>query len=371
MKTFPTELREDLLYLVVFGPGYGESIAVRVPPSSWLIVDSLTAEPDFIPPALAMMTEHGASWSALILTHPHEDHAAGWRALLDSAGEGPVGCALPYVPPATSWTHSDDAKTHLERGTVEDALAAVQYRWETEPESRWELVAGSEREFGDARVRVLHPDQGQLDAAAAGDIPGDRNELASPVLVEWHDVRLLLGSDLPRRGWSRIAKHSSGLAAHHALKVAHHGSKGALHDSALKGPGRTRLWVATPFFRGRGLPCFDDKHGIAGLLKHNDEIVVTSLRDIPTEGPAKPPRLTRQHIRDARGRAAKSVAGTKAKVLPRPGMDPEGWVAAGFSKDGTIVDVVYGNGAVLVGEDAAAVGVAGSPPARRRSRGTR
>ena len=36
----PVSLDEGRLYVFVFGPGYGESVAVRVPPDEWLVIDS-------------------------------------------------------------------------------------------------------------------------------------------------------------------------------------------------------------------------------------------------------------------------------------------------------------------------------------------
>lgn len=60
-------------------------------------------------------------------------------------------------------------------------------------------MTGATRSTRDAKVTVLHPDQELVDVASVGTPPDDPNELASPLLVEWNDVRLLLGSDRPRR----------------------------------------------------------------------------------------------------------------------------------------------------------------------------
>jgi hypothetical protein len=267
------------------------------------------------------------------------------------------------------WTTSDDPELLLRRGQVEDALSAIEYRWEKDKASRWELIAGEKRTFGDATLRVLHPSAEEVAAALAKPPPKDPNTLASPLLVEWHDLRLVLGSDLPKSGWKHVHLRAVtlDLGKHHAFKVAHHGSKGALHDTVLKG-SRERLWIATPFHRGRELPCFDDGHGIEGLLKHNDEVALTSLRDVAGSG-ARPARITRQRVRDARARVARKVLGGSVRTLPRPGMDPGGWIAAGFAKDGSVVDRQYGEGAVVVAEEAVH---AAHPVVRsKRSRGRR
>ena len=347
---FPQALRDELLYLIVFGPGYGESIIIRVPPDQWLVVDSLTIEPKASSPAVSMMRKHGTRWTGVILTHPHEDHAAGLSAVLESAGGGPIGCVAPYVEPPAEWMTTDDPETHLRRGAVEDALAAIQYRWEREGGARWELVSGDERTFGDARVHVLHPSANDVKEAMTSPPPDDPNALASPLLIEWRDVRLVLGSDLPKRGWRAVHQRSAALdlGRHHGFKVSHHGSKGALHDVVLTSANRNRLWVVSPFQRGRGLPCFDEGHGVAGLLDHNDELVLTSLRDVSGSG-VRPWRLTRQEVCDARAKAgAKSPLGKDVRSVPRQGMDPAGWFAVGFDGTGSIVDRQYGEGAVLI-----------------------
>jgi hypothetical protein len=36
----PSNLAPDRLHLFVIGPGFGESIVIRVPPDHWLVVDS-------------------------------------------------------------------------------------------------------------------------------------------------------------------------------------------------------------------------------------------------------------------------------------------------------------------------------------------
>src|SRR5690348_10401793 len=116
-----SDLKADLFHVVLFGPGYGESIAVRVPPDRWIIVDSLRfgAERN---PALELLISAGARWSCLVLSHPHDDHAQGFPSLVDQ-GEGPLGLVAGYLmgvaPP-------DDLESIDKRHAVEAALAAIQ-----------------------------------------------------------------------------------------------------------------------------------------------------------------------------------------------------------------------------------------------------
>jgi hypothetical protein len=67
------------------------------------------------------------------------------------------------------------------------------------------------------------------------------------MLVQWHDLRLLLGADVPSSEWPEIAAAFPGLNRHAAMKVPHHGSREAIHSSYADGdPGR--FWVITPFY---------------------------------------------------------------------------------------------------------------------------
>lgn len=201
---------------------------------------------------------------------------------------------------------------------------------------------------------MLHPVKEDVDNAMASPPPSDPNALASPLLVEWKEARIILGSDLPKKGWKRLSRNNTELrlGTHHALKIAHHGSKGALHEAVLTGAETGRCWLMTPFHRGRGLPCFDDDHGIAGLLEYNREVIVTSLRDVVATDGARPARLTRQRIRDDRAAASrKSALGAEVRRTPRQGKDPGGWVAVGFSGTGTIEDIQYGDGAAIIVDD--------------------
>ncbi len=153
-------MRGEIKNVIVFGPGYGESVVLRVPPDEWIVIDSLTMEPSEISPAVETLKAHNARWTGVVLTHRHADHAAGLRALLEAEGTGRIGCVAPYVAPPATWTTSDDAEVHVQSAAVEDALAAIQYQWETNATSRWELLAGDTHTFGEAKLVVV----GQTDS---------------------------------------------------------------------------------------------------------------------------------------------------------------------------------------------------------------
>jgi glyoxylase-like metal-dependent hydrolase (beta-lactamase superfamily II) len=88
------QLESNLLHVVVFGPGYGESVAVHIPDGGWIITDSLVGRgrwPSTFVPAAELLRARGETATILILTHPHDDHAAGFDRLVTSFAAGPVG----------------------------------------------------------------------------------------------------------------------------------------------------------------------------------------------------------------------------------------------------------------------------------------
>ncbi len=349
-------LRPDLLYVVLFGPGYGESIAVRVPPNDWLVVDSLTVhgERRRSNPALELVRREGGELRGLVLTHPHHDHADGFDLLVDAPVTGFLGCVIGYVTGWREWISKQDAEEQLRHAAVESALNAIADRWERMPHLRWELDAGTSRPLGNATVHALHPDRGE--ASKFGWPPHrDPNRIATPLLIEWEGVRILLGSDLLRPGWTRILERIAPrrLNEHHLLKVPHHGSSGAQHRDVLAPCGRSRAWLLTPWTTGgRRLPRFDDGEGISRLLETEREVHLTTVvgrggatghirvdretAHAGTFGPAPRARLLGRSI-VARPRSLQAAAG-------------EAFIVAGFAEDGSLPHLQFGDAALTIFE---------------------
>lgn len=365
-------LKDELFYVIVFGPDYGECIVLRVPPEtaggppSWLVVDSLERDDDAGTwhPALDLLA--GSQWSALLLTHPHDDHAAGFGAVVNHPGGGPIGCTELAVDPPAAWKDSNDAEHLLRKGSVEHALAAIQDRWEREPASRWEIRAASSREIGGARLTVLFPDEATVAKHTAGP-PRNANRLASPILVEWHDARVVLGSDLVSTDWRKLPALSalSGLGfplRPHGFKIAHHGSDAAVPPAKTLSHRADAIWVLTPFWRGRGLPSYADGGGVELLLRLTPEVHVTRCPalDVPhirSSAGGTVLRLTRQALMSKVNK--RKVASGLVVDSPIPATVRGAWVATGFDASGRLVDVQHGDASLVVSE-----GATRSTPAR-------
>ena len=337
-----------LLYLVLFGPGFGESVVVRVPPDIWIVVDSVWTQgaESKVVPALELMRRYGERSSCIVFTHPHQDHAAGLDLLVNRHKEGPVGAntAIVDLQPSAGGG-SSDAQRRLWQGQVEHALAAIQTRWETDPTSRWDLVAGEERTIGQATIRPLYPSAEAIDEFS-GALPDDLNRLSTPLLFEWGDARLILGADLPLREWEQVCRASSqDLREHNALKIAHHGSKGAQHRCVIASSDSGRkTWFCTPWNRGMGLPRFETGEGIEILLDENDALELTALPTAVNWSEEGPHTATRKEILEA-------IEHSKFAnlVLEYGNEEPsEAWLAVGLDRAGNRVDLRRGSTAVTV-----------------------
>jgi beta-lactamase superfamily II metal-dependent hydrolase len=342
-------LEPDHLHLVVLGPGRGEAIAVRVPPTYWLAVDSAeVATPSGYVPAFRLLEQLEFKSAALVLTHPHRDHTAGFAELVNEHQHGPIGCSRCWTGLDAPASDPDDADAVLVRGRTEAAIAAVQDRWARQPDTEWDLVQGAVRELGDARVRVLYPDAEAVERYRMRG--GDENALSSPLLIEWRGARILLGADLPRAQWSAVER--AGIAAplsdHHTLKIPHHGSKRSLHGvfAAAAESERLRPWVLAPWTRLTGPPTFTDHGDVAALLTWTTELHFTCISRRLRVDLKGGDRITRSEIAESieRNRFGDDLV---LELEQGPRDETESWIVVSIAPDGSS-KIDYGRDARVV-----------------------
>ena len=120
----PDELDSESLYVFVFGPGFGESIAIRVPPDRWMVIDSCNVAGKAA--ALHVLQKYGGTCDCLMLTHRHQDHYPGFSKLIDWASWTTIGCNDLAVDDGF-YDSSDPEK--LMEGELEQAIATIKQRW--------------------------------------------------------------------------------------------------------------------------------------------------------------------------------------------------------------------------------------------------
>jgi beta-lactamase superfamily II metal-dependent hydrolase len=326
---------------VVFGPGYGESIAVRIPDGGWLVTDSLAGRgrwATFVP-AAELLRELNEKVSLLILTHPHDDHVGGFDRLVTDFANGSVGAVEANLP-EDGFTENDSGTAVLAKSNCAKAVVAIRRYWREHPTRKWEIVADSStRSIGSGHVEALHPSQDYLDGGTP-DPAKAPNSYSTPVLVEWEEVRIVLGADLPTLQWgSVLAVPRSRLLADHALlKVPHHGSETAQVDQLVSGRSPQVTTAVTPWNLGRKiLPQLGTTAGAQWLLARSPMLALTSPGRVTARLP-QPVAL------------AQLQAAVERRALPGGGVmevrrdfDPdESWVAFSFDRGGALTSEHYG-----------------------------
>ena len=226
------------LYVFVFGPGYGESVAVRVPPDEWLVIDSCRIEKQAA--ALHVLRRYGGKLALLLLTHRHKDHYRGFVDLIAWGNWNRIGC--------NDWRVADaepldvaDPEDQLGAGLAQ-VLAEIQNQWRTRTASRLLTRRGASYRFSEGMLHILHPDE----EFALANRYGEPNNLSAAAVLEWKGMSLLFGADVENPHWQGIAGHRANLGTHVILKVPHHASREAQDNCFLQGtPGRT--WIVTPY----------------------------------------------------------------------------------------------------------------------------
>lgn len=288
-----TTLTPGGLTVFVAGPGQGEGLAVAMPHGGWLLVDGCRTARGFPLLELHRRYRRGADdgVDALVLTHPHEDHAAGVAscvAELRPAAVGLVGTpGLPGLRAALSAASAglDPRVTSaaLKKGAVRTALEAMERLEFERPGTLVALHDGAAVPLRapDVRGTVWAPARDLLaERLAAGGIPrGVANEWSAVIELEFGAARIVLGGDLPSRcatGWGEVLGRAPQLGQHRGLKLPHHGSPGAYHPALHTKSAERRCWWVTPYNASR-LPPVEDLLGLPRLLKREPSLLLTAL----------------------------------------------------------------------------------------------
>lgn len=354
----PAELAASPLSIVVFGPGFGESIVLRVADGQsarWAVIDSARRQTHAgsVNPALELLVAHQAVPSLVLLTHPHADHTSGLSEIVALTQPGAtVGCLEPMMStpsPYAAGADPDD-RTAVVRGQTHLAHQSIEEAWRRGV-ARWPLHSAAERfELADWTITVVSPAEQAIGAAIDGYAAGARvnlNDLSAALLIEREDASVVLGADAEQAAWHAVSLRLAPTDLLHArgVKVPHHGSTTGIHPVLIDitSVKESRPLVATPFPSSGTLPRFDVGGGAEQLLRAAGALHLTSM---PHELVAVAGAATLNDIRaalDTETFAGDSVmtieldepaGGTVLVSMPR---DPhEAWVVLGVGHDGAV-----------------------------------
>ncbi len=333
MSSLYAPLSVDRLYMFVFGPGFGETVLLRIPPDTWIVIDSFRAR-DFAAANLVLQNFQ-ANASLIVLTHPHKDHVLGFIDLLENSNKALIGALLPNDDGVLA--KPNDGLASLFGNDARRTFERIYHEWQNDSSRKWQTCRGAEFPVQNGRIISLHPSIPTTDAQWKR---RSLNDLSSAMLVEWHAVRIVLGADVTdeNTSWDEIAKSFPNLAEHLALKVPHHGSDKALNDSYAAG-NRNRCWIVTPYNLGKKLPRFEPSQGVEQALTFVDEVILTALPFRHDSEAFSPFSTTRGAI------DAGLPAGSEGEFDPM-----ERGIVIGFDANGSIVERRYGQGTLRITE---------------------
>lgn len=294
----------DEIEITLFGPGYGEAVAVHLGAGCWMLVDSCIDPDSKSSAAINYHEKIGVDASqvrTIVASHWHDDHVKGISQLsakYPAADFVLSGVFSKQEAAAFAAAYNGRSSNGLSRGMTE-LFSVVQSRSVVNPALHKSVILQETLNSRNVMVTSLSP----LPAAFAASLtrmsllsakkdeainhaPELHPNMEAVVLhIDLGDDAVLLGSDLEEHatyGWSAVVNDPwcSGRRPSTAYKVAHHGSyTGDCPKIWSKLLRPEPVACLTPFTRGNvKLPTDDDKSRVKGNTKYAYVSSVASRR---------------------------------------------------------------------------------------------
>ena len=288
--------------IVLFGPGYGESILIHLGSNKWVIIDSCIEPGKSNSAALDYLSsinvDPSQSVVLIIATHWHDDHIRGLAQIVEMCEQAIFSCSIAFTKTEFASAVSRYNKHNnticgsgakeiyeiyhlLEKRSPKLAVANTRiFSLRSEdlphkhPVSIWALSPSAQQvDRFLLDLSKLMPKLSETKRRATAPSP-NHNSMVN--LIEIGPLGILLGADLEEEkgqsglGWSAILdnldnQHNKSMI----FKVAHHGSETAHHESIWKDLLVENPYaLVTPWNRSTGLPLEVDVNRIASLTNN-------------------------------------------------------------------------------------------------------
>jgi len=284
----------DEIEVTLFGPGYGEAIAVHLGDGSWLLVDSCLDPDTGAPASGAYLDKIGVGRDqirTIVASHWHDDHTQGLSQLVAKHPAANFVVSAVFTDKdalAFLSAYSGESSSGLARGAKE-LYDAVKSRANIFPALHKHIVMEDTFHKRPVRVTALSPVSAVYTqfiahlaqylpkkGGAINNAPELQPNFESVVLhIDLDDDAILLGSDLEdhvSHGWTAVLadQWSRNRRPATAYKVAHHGSNtGDCPQIWATLPQPGSVACLTPWMlAGRRLPTNADQRRIRGNTPH-------------------------------------------------------------------------------------------------------
>lgn len=285
--------------ITILDVGQGDAILVEGGRGARLLVDG-GPDPGRL---LVALDEHLPPWDrridVVILSHPHEDHAAGLAALLDRYAVGQVFEPGMFGPgPGYAALNAELIAHGIRRGT---------------------LSTGDRLTVDEFQFRVLWPDAGTVPERPPDGGTGINN-VSIVLLGEVDGHRVLLAGDIEKQIDPQLL--ARGLPTVDFLKVAHHGSRTSSTEALLEAVQPAVAAISA----GRGNPYGHPAPATVARLKASGARVLSTDSNGTITVDLGPGRL---QVRSSGARAANAVTATDQALSAQPWPAPTGSAGAG------------------------------------------
>lgn len=296
-----TPPRGDELEITVFGPGYGETIAMHIGSGAWVIVDSCI-NPAGEPRSLRYLADIGVDArhdvKLVVATHWHDDHIRGMGRLVEACESADFCCSSALCRfEFTSVVGALEGRGLQTRSSGVREIYEVFTHLGTRNRPPQHAMANRRIYFDKAcEIWALSPSdtafqQFLLSVSRQQPEEGERKQRLTTLspntssVVLWvriDNAIMLLGADMENPGWIEILASSQRPTQKASIfKVPHHGSKNAdkpevWRDMVESDP----LAALTPWRRGgSALPRPED---VSRILSHTTRAYSTSKISLMT-----------------------------------------------------------------------------------------
>ncbi len=306
------------LEITLFGPGYGESIALHIGDGSWVLIDSCIG-PGGEPRALQYLTDLGVDPARdvglIVATHWHDDHIRGMAELVTACSNAVFCCAgvlckkeflgmvgalerrgLPSTGSGVRELYKVFNRLKGLKATATFAIASRIIHAQGSCEIR--SLSPHDKEFVSflSEVSSLIPGQGETKRRIPSLTP---NKVSVVLWINIGDVALLLGSDMEKPGWGDILHSTTGPTGKASVfKVPHHGSENADDPGVWQNMLETEPWAVVAPWRlgGRILP---NPHDVQRILSFTANAYSTVSSRQLTSSPTRRHRMVDKTIRES------------------------------------------------------------------------